>query len=761
MKWINYAVAAWMGCAALVSGAQAEEAKTAAGASASANAIEAINTSRNGNEIAIKIDLNKSMSSPPASFAVSNPPKVALDFLGTANALGKNTQMVNEGDLRSLNVVQVGDKTRVVLNLVRSMNYNTRVDGNSLYVTLTPIERVNAVAAERSQRFQEANPLSTGHAVRDLVFRRGKDGEGRVVVDLSDPGTAIDIRKQGENLVVDFIKTTLPDNLRRKLDVTDFATPVFAVEAKPVGQNTRLTISPKGAWEHNAYQADNQFIVEVKKIVEDPNKLVQGTKIGYQGPRVSINYQNGDVRALLRLMAEELGLNAVISETVTGTTTLVLKDVPADQVIDIIFQQKGLDMRKKGNIIMIAPRDEIATREKLDFEARQQIRELEPLQTEQFALNYQKAAEIAALLAGPGSGSGSEAESGSSASQRILSKRGSAVADKQSNILFVSDIPSKLEEIRTFIKTIDIGARQVLIEARIVEAQDSFQREIGAKLGLINTKTSRLGNSQWGVAGGNMVPNYTIPSNTGAPLIVDPLKVTPNGTPGSVGGGTIPGTNLPAGVAGGLTAATQMLGTNLPIPTKGGSFALSLFNSSLTRILNLEIAAMEGDGLGKIVSSPRVVTANNVKAKIEDGTEIPYVTIQSSGGTSTATVSFKAAKLSLEVVPQITPEGTVSMNLVVKKEEADWTKAVVLGGYANPPIKSSIVETNVVVDNGGTVVIGGVFITDTQRKVEKVPLLGDIPALGWLFKYRQDDSKRRELLVFITPRIISDKMNLN
>ena len=730
MKWVKYAVAAWMGCAALVSGAQAEEAK--ATASANANAIEAINTSRNGNEIAIKIDLNKHMASPPASFAVSNPPKVALDFLGTVNALGKNTQQVNEGDLRSLNVVQVGDKTRVVLNLVRSMNYNTRVDGNSLYVTLTPIERVNDVAAERSQRFQEANPLSTGHAVRDLVFRRGKDGEGRVVVDLSDPGTAIDIRKQGANLVVDFIKTTLPENLRRKLDVTDFATPVLAVETKPVGQNTRLTISPKGAWEHNAYQADNQFIVEVKQIVEDPNKLVQGTKIGYQGPRVSINYQNGDVRALLRLMAEELGLNAVISETVTGTTTLVLKDVPADQVIDIIFQQKGLDMRKKGNIIMIAPRDEIATREKLDFESRQQIRELEPLQTEQFALNYQKAGEVAALLAGPGGAS--EAEAGSSASQRILSKRGSAVADKQSNILFVSDIPTKLEEIRAFIKTIDVGARQVLIEARIVEAQDSFQQEIGAKLGLINSRASNLGNSHWGVIGGQMKPSQVDLSNVTS-ITHEPIKT--------------------------LLTQTPMAGTNLPLPAKGGNLALSLFNSSLTRILNLEIAAMEGDGLGKVVSSPRVVTANNVKAKIEDGTEIPYVTLQSSGGTSTATVNFKAAKLSLEVVPQITPEGTVSMNLIVKKEEADWTKAVVLNGYANPPIKSSIVETNVVVDNGGTVVIGGVFITDSQRNVEKVPLLGDIPALGWLFKYRKEDSKRRELLVFITPRILSDKMSLN
>uniref|UniRef100_Q47JK8 Type IV pilus biogenesis and competence protein PilQ n=1 Tax=Dechloromonas aromatica (strain RCB) TaxID=159087 RepID=Q47JK8_DECAR len=715
MKFINYAMAAALTCLAVVSSARAETLPS--------NAIEAVNVAQQGNEIALRIDLKEALASPPPGFSVANPAKIALDFQSTANGLGKNSQAFNQGDLRSMNVVQVGDRTRVVLNLVRNMNYKTRLDGKALYVTLTPIERLAESSAQRTTRFAEESLVGGKHAVNDVVFRRGKGGEGRIVVDLSDTGTGIDIRQQGSNLIVDFMKTTVPDRLRRKLDVTDFATPVTSVETKAFGDNVRMVITPMGLWEHNAYQSDNQFIVEVKRVVEDPNKLVQGSKIGYQGPRVSINYQNGDVRALLRLMAEELGLNAVISETVTGTTTLVLKDVPADQVIDIIFQQKGLDMRKKGNIIMIAPRDEIATREKLEFESKQQISELEPLKLEQFQLNYQKAADVARLLAGlpplGAAGAAAAPAPGTNvAAQRILSKRGSAVADPQSNIIFINDIPSKLEEIRSFIAAIDTGARQVLIEARVVEAQDSFNRALGGKFGFLNKQAVQPAGSGINVAGG---------SSTTA----------------------------------GQSTSTPMVGVNLPSPSTGGSLALSLFTASFSRILNLELAALESDGLGKIVSSPRVITANNVKAKIEDGTEIPYVTTQSSGGTTTATVSFKPAKLSLEVTPQITPEGTVRMNLVVKKEEADWTKAVVLNGYANPPIKSSVVETNVVVENGGTVVIGGVFITDTQNSVEKVPLLGDIPFFGWLFKYKNDIGKRRELLVFITPRVISDKMRFD
>jgi len=720
MKFINHAVVAVSACLALISPAGAQSQPT--------NAIEAVNVVTQGNEIAVKIDLKEPLSALPAGFSVANPSKIALDFPSTANALGKNSQVLNEGDLRSMNVVQVGDRTRLVLNLVRNMNYTTRLDGKSLYVTLAPVARVGDSLAQRVTRFAEETALSGKHSLRDVVFRRGKDGEGRILVDLSDAGVGIDIRQQGGSLVVDFMKTTLPDNLRRKLDVTDFATPVTTVETKALGENVRMTISPKGQWEHNAYQSDNQFVIEVKRIVEDPNKLVQGTKVGYQGPRVSINYQNGDVRALLRLMAEELGLNAVISETVTGTTTLVLKDVPADQVIDIIFQQKGLDMRKKGNIIMIAPRDEIATREKLDFESRQQIGELEPLKSEQFNMNYQRAADVARLLAGMSPLPGAAANT----ALRMLGKRGSVIADDRSNILFVSDTPSKLEEIAAFIKAIDFGAKQVLIEARVLEANDDFNRKLGVKMNFLNQVGTGLGGSGLGTTGGALKAGTS-------------TSTTTNGVTTS--------TSTPA-----IQTTPQTIGVNLPsFASTGGTLAFSLFNSAATRILNLEIAAMESDGLGKLVSSPRVVTANNVKAKIEDGTEIPYVTTSSSGGVTTQTVSFKPAKLTLEATPQITPEGTIKMALIIKKEEADWTRAIL----GNPPIKSSIVETNVVVENGGTVVVGGVYITDSQTSIEKVPLLGDIPFLGWLFKYKNDIGKRRELLVFITPRIISEKMRFD
>ncbi len=733
MKFITHAMAALAMCLALAPAARAEALPS--------NAIEAINVAQQGNEVSLRIDMKEALTTPPPGFSVANPAKIALDFQSTANGLGKNTHVFNQGDLRSMNIVQVGDRTRLVLNLVKNLNYKTRIDGKALYVTLSPVERVSDTSATRSTRFAEESLVGAKHSVSDVMFRRGKDGEGRVVVDLSDSGTGIDIRQQGPNLVVDFVKTTVPDRLRRKLDVTDFATPVTSVETRANGDNVRMIISPKGLWEHNAYQSENQFIVEVKRIVEDPNKLVQGAKVGYQGPRVSINYQNGDVRALLRLMAEELGLNAVISETVTGTTTLVLKDVPADQVIDIIFQQKGLDMRKKGNIIMIAPRDEIATREKLEFESKQQINELEPLKLEQFQLNYQKSADVARLLAGLPplgvAGAPAPATPGVNlAAQRILSKRGSAVADPQSNILFINDIPSKLEEIRAFIAAIDIGARQVLIEARVVEASDSFNRNLGAKLNFLNQKTNLLGGSGWNVTGGS---------------------VTPATSSSSTSNGTTTSSFTPA-----FQATPQTVGVNLPaFSSSGGTLALSLFNSNLTKFLNLELAALESDGIGKIISSPRVITANNVKAKIEDGTEVPYITASSSGGTTTTTVNFKPAKLSLEVVPQITPEGSVRMALIVKKEEPDWTKAVSANGYLNPPIKSSIVETNVLVENGGTVVIGGVFMTKTENTVEKVPFLGDIPFLGWLFKVKSDKGERRELLVFITPRVISDKMRVD
>lgn len=718
MKVINYALAvAAAACLTLVGPAAAQ--------TASENVIEAINAAPQGADVAVRIDLKEPLASPPAGFSVANPAKIAFDFPSTANGLGKTSLTLNEGDLRSANVVQVGGRTRLVLNLARNMNYSTRLDGKSLYVLLKPIDAGGATLAQRVTQFTEASAIGKRFALQDVAFRRGKDGEGRVVVDLNEPGAGIDIRQQGKSLIVDFGKTSVPEHLRRKLDVTDFGTPVTSIETKALADSARMTITPHGLWEHNAYQSDNQFVVEVKKIVEDPNKLVQGTKTGYKGPRVSINYQNGDVRALLRLMAEELGLNAVISETVTGTTTLVLKDVPADQVIDIIFQQKGLDMRKKGNILLIAPREELATREKLEFESRQQITDIEPLKVEQFTLNYQKAGDIARLLAG-------QAIAGVGGStQRIMSKRGSAVADAQSNLLFVNDVPSKLEEIAAFIKAVDIGSRQVLIEARVVEAGDEFKRDLGMKMNFLGSKPVQVGGG--GVfAGGGVYNNSNL--------------ATPSSPPGSFNAGP-----------GGQTSPS-VIGVNLPSFTStGGTLALSLFNASVTRILNLELAALETDGLGKIISSPRVVTANNMKAKISDGTEIPYTTTATGGGVATQNVSFKTAALVLEVTPQITPEGTVRMKLNIKKEEPDWTRSIL----GNPPIKSSTVETDVVVENGGTVVIGGVFKLDDQGSTEKVPFFGDIPFFGWAFKYEKKLASRRELLFFITPRVISDKMNIN
>jgi type IV pilus assembly protein PilQ len=708
MKFITHAFAAIAAACLAFAG------PVAAQTAAATNTIEAVNAAPQGADIAVRIDLKEPLAVAPTGFAVANPAKIAFDFPSTANSLGKSSLALNEGDLRSVNVVQVGDRTRVVLNLVRNMNYSTRVEGKSVYVILKPLQTAGDTLAQRVTRFTDESVVGKRFSIQDVVFRRGKDGEGRVVVDLSQPGAGIDIRQQGRSLVVDFLKTSAPEHLRRKLDVTDFGTPVTSVETKQLADgNVRMTISPSGLWEHNAYQSENQFVVEVKRIVEDPNKLVQGTKTGYQGPRVSINYQNGDVRALLRLMAEELGLNTVISETVTGTTTLVLKDVPADQVIDIIFQQKGLDMRKKGNIMLIAPRDELATREKLEFESRQQIADLEPLRQEQFVMNYQSAIDVTRLLVGAPI-PGVLAVPGGAASSRILSKRGSAVPDVVSNKIFVNDTPAKLEEVRAFIKAVDIASRQVLIEARVVEANDTFQRDLGTKLGFLGSKPVQLGGSGVYAGGGQYGP---------------------------------------AGQTSNIAAAT-----NLPSYSNvGGLLALSLFNQSLTRILNLEVAALQTDGLGKLVSSPRVVTANNIKAKITDGTEIPYTTTATGGGVATQNVSFKQAALVLEVTPQITPEGAVRMKLNIKKEEPDFTRTIL----GNPPIKSSTIETDVVVENGGTVVIGGVFKIDNQTVTEKVPLLGDIPALGWLFKYQEKAASRRELIFFITPRVISDKLNLN
>lgn len=727
MKTVQQLLAAATVCCLSLAGAAVE-------AATASNAIQAINVAPQGGDVVVKIDFKEALTAPPASFSISKPPRVALDFQDTTNGLDRSSQTFNQGDLSSVSIIQVGERTRVVLNLLRSLNYETRVDGKSLVVSLKAVAGAATASTTPSpSRFAEESLIGKKHNINDISFRRGKDGEARILVDLSDPGTGIDIRQQGTALIVDFMKTTLPDNLRRKLDVTDFATPVTTVATTAQGENTRMLISPKGLWEHTAYQTDNQFVIEVKPVIEDPNKLVQGTKTGYQGPRVSINYQNGDVRALLKLMAEELGLNAIISEGVTGTTTLVLKDVPADQVIDIIFKQKGLDMRKNGNVILIAPRDQLATQEKLDFEARQQIGDLEPLRMEAVQLSYQKAAAVAALLGGGGG-----TTSGGAAQQRILSKRGSVTAEPMTNALFINDTPTKIDEARRFIKSIDIPSRQVMIEARVVVATDRFNKNLGVRLGFLNSKATKLlggENSLW-LAGG-------------------PATTTTGGATTVASDGTVTPGAVTYGQPAVMTIGTNLPGASSPRTGLGGNMSLSLFSSNLSRVLNVELSALETDGLGKIVSSPRVVTANNVAAKIEDGVEVPIVTPGSAN--QPATVTFKKAMLSLETTPQITPEGKVRMKLSITKDQLNFGAAVL----GNPAIDSTKIETDVVVDNGGTVVIGGVYNIETGKSNERVPFLGDLPYIGWLFKYQETTATKRELLIFITPRVLDEKLAVN
>jgi len=678
---------------------------------AQANSIEAINVSPvAGGKTVIKVTLKEAPKSPPAGFTVNNPPRIAFDFPNTTSALGRSTQEISEGDLRSYNVVQAGDRTRLVLNLSRAAGYDMQVDGRALLITLQGAVGAAASPAGVTTHFAEAKPGDTRHALRDVDFRRGNAGEGRVVVDLSDNTVGIDLKLQGKTIVIDFINTALPKNLQRRLDVTDFGTAVQTIDAFSQGNNSRVVIEPRGNWEHTAYQSDNRFVVEVKPALEQAGIARGG---GYTGEKLSLNFQNVEVRAVLQVIADFTGLNIITSDTVGGSLTLRLKDVPWDQALDLILPSKGLDMRKTGNVVWIAPRDELATREKLALEAQAQISDLEPTRTESFQLNYQKGADFQRLLSDP--------------NQRILSKRGSAVVDPRTNTIFVQDTPSRLEEVRKLLRKVDVPVRQVMIESRIVEATDSFSRNLGVRLGYREEGAGRvpfgLGNN--GGSAASRVPAVTVGGNleTVAPL---------------------------AGTA--TTPAYAASNLNVNLPAAGGSiFSMILFNPSRTKFVDLELSALQADGKGKIVSSPRVITTDQVEATIEQGTEIPYNSATSSGATS---VSFKKATLSLKVKPQVTPDDNVIMNLKINKDSVSALNT-------NPPaIDTKQIATEVLVENGGTVVIGGIYTQDESSGTNKVPVLGDLPFLGFLFKQNQKRDDRRELLIFISPRIIKDGLTL-
>jgi type IV pilus assembly protein PilQ len=679
------------------------------------NAIESVASSIQGGIEVVRVDLSQPLAALPTGFTIQSPARIALDFPNVSNAMGRSQVEMNQGNLKSANVVQAGERTRLVLNLKQSTSYRAEIQGKSLLIFMEPLSTASAPVATQPVTTFAENRNRESVPLKDIDFRRAPDGAGRLVVDLANNQVGVDIKQQGQNLVVEFLKTSLPEGLRRRLDVTDFGTPIQLISTFQTGDRVRMVIEPKGQWEHSAYQSDNQFVLEVRQQKIDPSKLTKGP--GYSGEKLSLNFQNIEVRSLLQVIADFTNFNVVTSDSVTGGVTLRLKDVPWDQALDIILQAKGLGMRKSGNVLWIAPKDEITAKEKLELEAVAALQGLEPVRSQAFQLNYTKAADIAAQLGAGNSGS-------SQGNARILSARGSVIAEPRTNQLFVTDIPSKLEAIQSLISKLDIAVRQVLIEARIVEASDTFGRSLGVRLGGADLRGVRGGDAGYKLNGNNRVAlggNYSAVGKTN----------------GSVEG---------------RIDTTESQFVNLPAVGQGGfnpaAIGLSIFSSAANRFLLLELSALEADGKGKVVSSPRVVTADQTKALIEQGTELPYQVATSSGATS---IAFRKANLKLEVTPQITPEGNIILDLDVNKDSVGQSTAA---GFA---INTKHIKTQVLVENGGTVVIGGIYELNEVESETKVPLLGDIPVLGYLFKTRQKSSNKQELLVFITPKMVSDR----
>jgi type IV pilus assembly protein PilQ len=680
-----------------------------------------------GGKVAIKVKTSQPLQNPPAGFTLNNPPRIALDFPHTANGLSKNSISVDQRMLKNINLAQTKDRTRMVLNLTKTTAYSASVNGNETTIVLQEGEASSA-ASNVVTRFAEAKAGDQVHSLTNVDFMRGKGGEGRIIVDLSDATTGIDIRQKGKTVVVEFVNTELPANLERRLNVTNFNTPVVYVDTMKQGKNTRMVIEPQGNWEQSAYQADNRFIIDIKPIVEDPNKLVQGSKPGYNGEKLSLNFQNIDVRSVLQVIADFTGFNIITSDTVSGNLTLRLKDVPWDQALDIIMQSKGLTQRKTGNVIWIAPSEEVAAKEKLKLEAGQQIEDLEPMTTEVFTLRYQKADALKAII--------------SDAKQKILSKRGSAVVDTRTNTVFVQDTPRHLEEVQNIINKVDIPIKQVMIESRLVIADEQFGRTLGARFGVQQQASSGSNRTAIGGSLGNTLTRTV--DSTGK---VTETVNTPLGSTGLAN--TLTSNGFLVGTS---TGGAPDLMSNLPVSNAFGSLAFSLFRLPAGFLLNLELSALETDKRGKVVSSPRVTTSNQQKAIIEQGVEIPYQEASSSGATS---VSFKNATLSLQVTPQITPDDKIIMDLEVKKDIIGQVFAGV------PSINTQRVQTQLLVSNGETAVLGGIYELTQRDDVDRVPFFGSLPVIGNLFKRTNKIDNKTELLIFITPKIMSEDLGLH
>ncbi|PAU53016.1 type IV pilus secretin PilQ [Pseudomonas indica] len=667
-----------------------------------------------GDKVELKLVFDEPVQA-PRGYTIEQPARIALDLPGVSNKLGAKNKEIGVGNARSVTVVEAKDRTRLIINLTTLAPYSTRVEGNNLFVvvgeSVVPTTAARpAVSAPAPVQSVTKPYIPVGRAISNVDFQRGEQGEGNVVIELSDPSVSPDIQEQGGKIRLDFPKTQLPEQLRVRLDVKDFATPVQFVSATGQADKSTITIEPTGFYDYLAYQADNKLTISVKPLTQDDLEKRKTERFTYSGEKLSLNFQDIDVRSVLQLIADFTDLNLVASDTVQGNITLRLQNVPWDQALDLVLKTKGLDKRKVGNVLLVAPADEIAARERQELESQKQIAELAPLRRELIQVNYAKASDMAKLFQSVTTTEGKEEE------------RGSITVDDRTNSIIAYQTQERLDELRRIVSQLDIPVRQVMIEARIVEANVEYGKNLGVRWG----GAIRSGNwNTWGKDG-----------NIG-------IEDGEEGSSGSCGP-----------FAGNCTLPTTATGSNpTPFVDLGATTSTSGIGIGLitnNAILDLQLSAMEKSGNGEIVSQPKVVTSDKETAKILKGEEVPYQEASSSGATST---SFKEAALSLEVTPQITPDNRIIMEVKVNKDAADFTRAV----NGVPPINKNEVNAKVLVADGETIVIGGVFTNTQQKSVDKVPFLGDLPFLGRLFRRDEITDSKTELLVFLTPRIMNNQ----
>ena len=670
-------------------------------------------TSMPGNKVQIKLSTSGTGAlQKPLSFTTNNPARIALDLRDTGSHIPKR-QDIGLGVATSLYAIEAKGRTRIVLNLTRLVPYETRIENDDIFLILQSEATVRAQAepeavvasAPAASKMPGVMGVQAKRRIEKIDFRRGDQGEGKVIVTMSDPSTPVDIREERGKVIVNFIDVNVKDDLIRRLDVVDFATPVSQIDTYRRGKNVQMVVTAEGLYDHLSYQAENQLTIEIKPVAKEEQEAKRKQEVDYVGDKLTLNFQDIEVRAVLQLIADFTGLNMVTSDTVKGNVTLRLKNVPWDQALDIILKTKGLGMRKAGNVIMVAPAEEIAAREKQEFESQQKLQELAPMFTDLIQVNYASAEEIASLLKKEGN--------------TLLSERGSVTIDERTNTLLVQDTADKLKEIKDLVVKLDRPVQQVLIESRVVIANDDFSKELGSRFGVSETSKVDLN------PGSSNFLNSPSRSYTSGNL---------NATTDWINGNTV---NL-----------NDSLNANLPVIGNAGSFALTLIGSDYR--LDLELSAMQAEGRGEVISSPRVITSNQTEALIEQGVEVPYQQVSSSGATN---VSFKKAVLSLSVTPQITPDDKVIMDLAVNK---DSVGDVVLGV---PSINTRKVSSQVLVDNGETVVLGGIYEQVRSHQVDKVPFFGDIPGIGYFFRHSSKVDDKAELLIFVTPKILKEGLS--